>query len=112
MAAKHFIPIFSLKVDFSRNAIRRLNKDVLEGLEDDLLDLRLDHNLLGNSYNPIFASQEIAKLTALQVRDGALWLVGCSFILDAGWSADAEERARLARSEGEIKGTLRLFSNR
>ncbi|XP_069995200.1 chaoptin [Penaeus vannamei] len=54
------------KVDFSRNAIRRLNKDVLEGLEDDLLDLRLDHNLLGNSYNPIFASQEIAKLTALQ----------------------------------------------
>lgn len=67
-----FNPLFLLfsllKVDFSRNGIRRLNKDVLEGLEDDLLDLRLDHNLLGNNYNPIFASQEIAKLTALQVR--------------------------------------------
>ncbi|KAK8719617.1 hypothetical protein OTU49_013907 [Cherax quadricarinatus] len=54
------------KVDFSRNAIRRLNKDVLEGLEDHLLELNLDHNLLGNNYNPIFSSSEIAKLTSLQ----------------------------------------------
>ncbi|KAK3876042.1 hypothetical protein Pcinc_019127 [Petrolisthes cinctipes] len=55
------------KVDFSRNSIRRLNKDVLEGLEPHLLHLRLDHNLLGNNYNPIFSSSEIAKLTALQM---------------------------------------------
>ncbi|XP_042219703.1 protein artichoke-like [Homarus americanus] len=54
------------KVDFSRNAIRRLNKDVLEGLESHLQELRLDHNLLGSNYLPTFSSSEIAKLTALQ----------------------------------------------
>lgn len=53
------------KVDFSRNTIRRLNNGVLEGLEDTLLELRLDHNLLGNIYNPVFSSSEIAKLTSL-----------------------------------------------
>ncbi|MPC26656.1 Leucine-rich repeats and immunoglobulin-like domains protein 3 [Portunus trituberculatus] len=54
------------KVDFSRNAIRRLNMDVLEGLESHLLELHLDHNLLGNNFNPSFSFSEVAKLTALQ----------------------------------------------
>lgn len=57
------------QVDFSRNAIRRLNVDVLEGLEPHLLELHLDHNLLGNNYNPSFSFTEVAKLTALQVRN-------------------------------------------
>lgn len=60
--------IISPQVDFSRNAIRRLNVDVLEGLEPHLLELHLDHNLLGNNYNPSFSFTEVAKLTALQVR--------------------------------------------
>ncbi|XP_066952356.1 chaoptin [Macrobrachium rosenbergii] len=54
------------KVDFSRNTIRRLNDDVLDGLEDTLLELRLDHNLLGNIRNPVFSSSEIAKMVSLQ----------------------------------------------
>ncbi|KAK8393244.1 hypothetical protein O3P69_013333 [Scylla paramamosain] len=54
------------KVDFSRNAIRRLNMDVLEGLESHLLELHLNHNLLGNNFNPSFSFTEVAKLTALQ----------------------------------------------
>lgn len=54
------------KVDFSRNEIRRLNADVLEGLESHLLELHLHHNLLGNNYNPIFSSSDISNLTALQ----------------------------------------------
>lgn len=69
--------ISRLQVDFSRNSIRRLNKDVLEGLEPHLLHLRLDHNLLGNNYNPIFSSSEIAKLTALQVREFSVRVTLC-----------------------------------
>lgn len=64
-------PLFP-QVDFSRNAIRRLNVDVLEGLEPHLLELHLDHNLLGNNYNPSFSFTEVAKLTALQVRTWGL----------------------------------------
>lgn len=64
------------QVDFSRNAIRRLNVDVLEGLEPHLLELHLDHNLLGNNYNPSFSFTEVAKLTALQVRTKGLHKAG------------------------------------
>uniref|UniRef100_A0A6A7FTQ7 Chaoptin-like n=3 Tax=Hirondellea gigas TaxID=1518452 RepID=A0A6A7FTQ7_9CRUS len=57
------------KLDFSRNTIRRLSKDVWEGLEDRLQELSLHHNLLGDTYTPIFSSTEIAKLTALVTLD-------------------------------------------
>ncbi|XP_068229005.1 chaoptin [Palaemon carinicauda] len=54
------------KVDFSRNTIRRLYNDVFASLEDTLLELRLDHNFLGDIHKPVFSSSEIAKLVSLK----------------------------------------------
>ena len=57
----------SLQIDFSRNSIRFLRDGVFEGLEDRLQELSLHHNLLGDIFEPVFGSTEIAKLTALTV---------------------------------------------
>ena len=43
---------------------------MFDGLEDRLQELSLHHNLLGDTYEPLFKSDEIAKLTA--GSDGSL----------------------------------------
>ncbi|CAL4075808.1 unnamed protein product [Meganyctiphanes norvegica] len=53
------------KVDFSRNSIRRVAKNVWEGVEDTLEELHLDHNLLGDIPNPIVSPAELQTLKNL-----------------------------------------------
>ncbi|XP_076059774.1 uncharacterized protein LOC143036383 [Oratosquilla oratoria] len=54
------------KLDFSRNSIRQLSKNVWEGLEETLTHLNLQYNLLGDIHIPVFKSNEINKLKKLQ----------------------------------------------
>uniref|UniRef100_T1J3Q9 LRRCT domain-containing protein n=1 Tax=Strigamia maritima TaxID=126957 RepID=T1J3Q9_STRMM len=56
-------------LDFSQNHLLRLTEKVFEGLEDTLVDLRLDHNLLGDQLNPIFSTNELSRLRQLRFLD-------------------------------------------
>lgn len=55
------------KLDFSHNAIRRLADKVFAGIQEELMELHLTDNLLGDSLNPIFATSELHSLTNLRV---------------------------------------------
>lgn len=55
------------KLDFSHNAIRRLADKVFAGIQEELMELHLTDNLLGDSLNPIFSTSELHSLTNLRV---------------------------------------------
>lgn len=55
------------KLDFSYNAIRRLADKVFAGIQEELMELHLTDNLLGDSLNPIFATSELHALTNLRI---------------------------------------------
>lgn len=55
------------KLDFSHNVIRRLADKVFAGIQEELMELHLTDNLLGDSLNPIFATSELHSLTNLRV---------------------------------------------
>ncbi|KAK4881689.1 hypothetical protein RN001_005008 [Aquatica leii] len=56
-------------VDFSGNALRRLTERLLQGLRSTLIELRLADNLLGDTLNPIFSTNEFHTLKFMQVLD-------------------------------------------
>lgn len=55
------------KLDFSHNAIRRLADKVFAGIQEELMELHLTDNLLGDTLNPIFSTAELHALTNLRV---------------------------------------------
>ena len=56
-------------VDFSQNSMRRLAPRLFDGMEDTLEEIYLNHNLLGDSLNPVFTTDEFYKLKFLRVLD-------------------------------------------
>ncbi|KAF5302482.1 hypothetical protein FQR65_LT08572 [Abscondita terminalis] len=56
-------------VDFSGNALRRLTERLLQGLRTTLIELRLADNLLGDTLNPIFSTNEFHSLKHMQILD-------------------------------------------
>lgn len=68
-------PVFSRehlplqKLDFSLNNLRRLPDRVFAEIADNLEELYLGDNLLGESLNPIFASPEFHNLASLKILD-------------------------------------------
>ncbi|XP_073982739.1 uncharacterized protein [Rhodnius prolixus] len=61
------LPIRDL--DFTDNSVRRLTERLFAGLKGTLQELKLGHNLLGDSLNPIFSTTEFHGLTQLRVLD-------------------------------------------
>lgn len=49
--------------------MRRLTERLFAGLKGTLQELKLGHNLLGDSLNPIFSTTEFHGLTQLRVLD-------------------------------------------
>jgi hypothetical protein len=58
-----------IRVDFSRNRLRRLMERIFDGVESSLMELDLSHNLLGDQLNPIFSSNEFLHLRNLRSLD-------------------------------------------
>ncbi|KAF5305510.1 hypothetical protein FQA39_LY01601 [Lamprigera yunnana] len=56
-------------VDFSDNSLRRLTERLLQSLRVTLVELRLSDNLLGDTLNPIFSTNEFHTLKHLQILD-------------------------------------------
>ncbi|CAH0559320.1 unnamed protein product [Brassicogethes aeneus] len=57
------------KIDLSGNSLRRLTERLLSGLQSTLVELKLADNLLGDTLNPIFSSNELHGLSYLQHLD-------------------------------------------
>ena len=58
-----------IRIDFSRNRLRRLMERIFDGVESSLIELDLSHNLLGDQLNPIFSSNEFLHLRNLRSLD-------------------------------------------
>ncbi|XP_015794717.1 chaoptin-like [Tetranychus urticae] len=57
------------KLDFSHNLLRRFHERFLDGIEPFLIEINFSHNLLGDTLNPIFSTNEFYLLSSLQVLD-------------------------------------------
>lgn len=61
------LPLRSL--DLSHNSLRKLTERMLHTLQSTLTELRLSHNLLGDTLNPIFSTSEFRGLKHLHLLD-------------------------------------------
>ncbi|XP_044761422.1 chaoptin [Coccinella septempunctata] len=57
------------KIDLSNNALRKLTESSLTGFKNTLVELRMADNLLGDTLNPIFSSNEFHGLSLLKILD-------------------------------------------
>ncbi|XP_045483315.1 protein artichoke [Harmonia axyridis] len=57
------------RIDLSNNALRKLTDNSLSGFRSTLVELRLADNLLGDTLNPIFSSNEFHGLSQLKILD-------------------------------------------
>lgn len=57
------------RLDFAYNDIKKLSEKQFLGVQDTLIELRLNDNLLGDSLNPIFSTAEFHPLSYLKILD-------------------------------------------
>ncbi|XP_053205855.1 chaoptin-like [Panonychus citri] len=57
------------RLDFSHNLLRRFHERFLDGIESTLIEINFSHNLLGDTLNPIFSTNEFYLLSSLQSLD-------------------------------------------